>query len=169
MITVLSSLCCKHACFNYVFIRRPNYWTQSQSPSRHGVLFLKSRYVTEKQDALKCSGSITALAIVHWLSRSDGTNSLQLMPNCCDYRTVSFIQTVLVVAEEKVVLGEPPFDDVHALTGSLKLYFRELPEPLIPYDFFSGFVEAISKLKTLSKPVNATHIKQTASCFPPFF
>ena len=67
------------------------------------------------------------------------------------------------------MLGEPPFDDVHALTGSLKLYFRELPEPLIPYDFFSGFVEAISKLKTLSKPVNATHIKQTASCFPPFF
>lgn len=44
-----------------------------------------------------------------------------------------------------MVLGEPPFDDVHALTGSLKLYFRELPEPLIPYDFFSGFVEAISE------------------------
>ena len=45
-----------------------------------------------------------------------------------------------------MVLGEAPFDDVHALTGSLKLYFRELPEPLIPYDFFSGFVEAISEL-----------------------
>lgn len=51
----------------------------------------------------------------------------------------------MFVVEEKVVLGEPPFDDVHALTGSLKLYFRELPEPLIPYDFFSGFVEAISE------------------------
>ena len=55
---------------------------------------------------------------------------------------------MLVVAEEKISLGEAPFDDVHALTGSLKLYFRELPEPLIPYDFFSGFVEAISKLLT---------------------
>ena len=53
---------------------------------------------------------------------------------------------LLFVAEEKIVLGEPPFEDVHALTGSLKLYFRELPEPLIPYDFFSGFVEAISEL-----------------------
>ena len=51
----------------------------------------------------------------------------------------------MFVVEEKIVLGEPPFDDVHALTGSLKLYFRELPEPLIPYDFFSGFVEAISE------------------------
>ena len=55
---------------------------------------------------------------------------------------------MLSFAEEKIVLGEPPFDDVHALTGSLKLYFRELPEPLIPYDFFSGFVEAISELQT---------------------
>ena len=55
---------------------------------------------------------------------------------------------ILSFAEEKIVLGEPPFEDVHALTGSLKLYFRELPEPLIPYDFFSGFVEAISELQT---------------------
>ena len=58
---------------------------------------------------------------------------------------------VLVFVEEKVVLGEAPFDDVHALTGSLKLYFRELPEPLIPYDFFSGFVTAISKFITFFK------------------
>lgn len=57
---------------------------------------------------------------------------------------------MLFVAEEKIVLGEPPFDDVHALTGSLKLYFRELPEPLIPYDFFSGFVEAISESRNFS-------------------
>lgn len=56
----------------------------------------------------------------------------------------------MFVAEEKIVLGEPPFDDVHALTGSLKLYFRELPEPLIPYDFFSGFVEAISESRNFS-------------------
>ena len=65
-----------------------------------------------------------------------------------------FIQTMLVFAEEKVVLGEPPFDDVHALAGSLKLYFRELPEPLIPYDFFSGFVEAISEYYYNNKKIN---------------
>ena len=42
-------------------------------------------------------------------------------------------------------IGEAPFDDVHVLTGSLKLFFRELPEPLFPFDFYNGFVEAISK------------------------
>ena len=63
--------------------------------------------------------------------------------------TLNAFLFVLVFVEEKVVLGESPFDDVHALTGSLKLYFRELPEPLIPYDFFSGFVTAISKFTAL--------------------
>lgn len=63
---------------------------------------------------------------------------------CGNVSTVQKLR-IMVDQEEKVVLGEPPFDDVHALTGSLKLYFRELPEPLIPYDFFSGFVEAIKQ------------------------
>ena len=57
--------------------------------------------------------------------------------------------------EDSFQLGVKPFDDVHALTGSLKLYFRELPEPLVPFDFFSGFVEAISEyFVTLLKLVN---------------
>jgi hypothetical protein len=34
--------------------------------------------------------------------------------------------------------------DIHTLTGALKLYFRELPEPLIPYNCFNYFVEAAS-------------------------
>lgn len=63
---------------------------------------------------------------------------------CGNVSTVQKLR-IMVDQEEKVVLGEPPFEDVHALTGSLKLYFRELPEPLIPYDFFSGFVTAIKQ------------------------
>ncbi|XP_078378440.1 rho GTPase-activating protein 12-like isoform X2 [Oculina patagonica] len=63
---------------------------------------------------------------------------------CGNVSTVQKLR-IMIDQEEKIVLGEPPFDDVHALTGSLKLYFRELPEPLIPYDFFSGFVEAIKQ------------------------
>ncbi|XP_058961155.2 rho GTPase-activating protein 12-like isoform X1 [Pocillopora verrucosa] len=69
---------------------------------------------------------------------------------CGNVSTVQKLR-IMVDQEEKVVLGEPPFDDVHALTGSLKLYFRELPEPLIPYDFFSGFVEAIKQSTRKSK------------------
>ena len=45
--------------------------------------------------------------------------------------------------------GERPFDDVHVLSGTLKLYFRELPEPLIPFDAYDHFVNAISEYNTV--------------------
>ncbi len=47
--------------------------------------------------------------------------------------------------EENVNFGERPFDDVHVLSGTLKLYFRELPEPLVPFDAYDHFITAISK------------------------
>ncbi|XP_032222777.2 rho GTPase-activating protein 15 isoform X2 [Nematostella vectensis] len=58
---------------------------------------------------------------------------------------------IMVDQEEPIALGESPFDDIHALAGSLKLYFREMPEPLVPFDFFSGFVEAIKQSTRNSK------------------
>lgn len=36
-------------------------------------------------------------------------------------------------------------EDVHVLTGALKLFFRELKEPLIPYTAFSKAIKASSK------------------------
>uniref|UniRef100_A0A8C0AZ34 Rho GTPase activating protein 9 n=1 Tax=Buteo japonicus TaxID=224669 RepID=A0A8C0AZ34_9AVES len=40
---------------------------------------------------------------------------------------------------------DPEWSDVHVVTGALKLFFRELPEPLVPYEFFNPFIEAVSK------------------------
>lgn len=36
-------------------------------------------------------------------------------------------------------------DDIHALTGAVRLFFRELTEPLIPFDFFGRFCDSYSK------------------------
>jgi hypothetical protein len=36
-------------------------------------------------------------------------------------------------------------DDVHVLTGALKLFFRELKKPLIPFEHFSKALRASSK------------------------
>ena len=60
--------------------------------------------------------------------------------------------------EEKVTFGERPFDDVHVLTGALKLYFRELPEPLFPFDSYDDFVDAISKYEEVLKWNSATGV-----------
>ncbi|XP_043930908.1 rho GTPase-activating protein 15 [Protopterus annectens] len=45
--------------------------------------------------------------------------------------------------EEKLNLDDSQWEDIHVVTGALKMFFRELPEPLFPYRFFEHFVEAI--------------------------
>ncbi|NXL94577.1 RHG15 protein, partial [Alectura lathami] len=52
--------------------------------------------------------------------------------------------------EEKLNLDDSQWEDIHVVTGALKMFFRELPEPLFPYCFFEQFVEAIT-VKTLVK------------------
>ncbi|XP_057717425.1 rho GTPase-activating protein 27 [Corythoichthys intestinalis] len=45
--------------------------------------------------------------------------------------------------EEHLDLEDGRWEDVHVLTGALKLFFRELPEPLFPFSFFDKFIAAI--------------------------
>lgn len=39
--------------------------------------------------------------------------------------------------------------DVNAIAGTLKLYFRELPEPLFTDELYPNFAGGISKILTL--------------------
>uniref|UniRef100_A0A674ND48 Rho GTPase activating protein 27 n=1 Tax=Takifugu rubripes TaxID=31033 RepID=A0A674ND48_TAKRU len=52
---------------------------------------------------------------------------------------------------EELDLEDGQWEDVHVITGALKLFFRELPEPLFPFGHFNKFVAAISK--HISKPL----------------
>ncbi|XP_051718617.1 rho GTPase-activating protein 12a isoform X2 [Ctenopharyngodon idella] len=45
--------------------------------------------------------------------------------------------------DEKVDLGDSKWEDIHVTTGALKMFFRELPEPLFTYTFFNDFIAAI--------------------------
>ncbi|XP_075032509.1 rho GTPase-activating protein 27 isoform X2 [Mixophyes fleayi] len=45
--------------------------------------------------------------------------------------------------DENFNLDDGRWEDVHVITGALKLFFRELPEPLFPYSHFDKFIEAI--------------------------
>ncbi|XP_051795701.1 rho GTPase-activating protein 27 isoform X3 [Acanthochromis polyacanthus] len=44
---------------------------------------------------------------------------------------------------EELDLEDGQWEDVHVITGALKLFFRELPEPLFPYSHFNKFISAI--------------------------
>uniref|UniRef100_A0A665VAU3 Rho GTPase activating protein 12 n=1 Tax=Echeneis naucrates TaxID=173247 RepID=A0A665VAU3_ECHNA len=45
--------------------------------------------------------------------------------------------------DEKVDLNDSKWEDIHVTTGALKMFFRELPEPLFTYGSFNEFVNAI--------------------------
>lgn len=37
------------------------------------------------------------------------------------------------------------YEDINIITGALKLYFRDLPIPLITYDAYPKFIESASE------------------------
>uniref|UniRef100_A0A3B3WUK0 Rho GTPase activating protein 12a n=1 Tax=Poecilia mexicana TaxID=48701 RepID=A0A3B3WUK0_9TELE len=45
--------------------------------------------------------------------------------------------------DEKLSLSDSKWEDIHVTTGALKMFFRELPEPLFTYALFHEFVSAI--------------------------
>ncbi|XP_029947214.1 rho GTPase-activating protein 15 isoform X2 [Salarias fasciatus] len=57
----------------------------------------------------------------------------------------------LVNHEEKLNLDESEWEDIHVITGALKLFFRELPEPLVPFGFFTDIVETIKMSDYMDK------------------
>lgn len=40
------------------------------------------------------------------------------------------------------------YEDINIITGALKLYFRDLPIPLITYDAYPKFIESASEYNT---------------------
>ncbi|KAF3694306.1 Rho GTPase-activating protein 15 ArhGAP15 Rho-type GTPase-activating protein 15 [Channa argus] len=60
----------------------------------------------------------------------------------------------LVDQEEDLDLDNNQWEDIHVVTGALKMFFRELPEPLFPFRFFQPFVEAV-KIKESKQKMQA--------------
>lgn len=50
-------------------------------------------------------------------------------------------------ADEHLDLDDGRWEDIHVVTGALKLFFRELPEPLVPFSHFDKFIAAISEAR----------------------
>ncbi|XP_047188918.1 rho GTPase-activating protein 15 isoform X2 [Scophthalmus maximus] len=57
----------------------------------------------------------------------------------------------LVNHEEKLNLDASEWQDIHVITGALKLFFRELPEPLVPFGFFTDIVETVKMSDYMDK------------------
>uniref|UniRef100_A0A8C9V2B0 Rho GTPase activating protein 9 n=1 Tax=Scleropages formosus TaxID=113540 RepID=A0A8C9V2B0_SCLFO len=55
------------------------------------------------------------------------------------------------LVQEKLNLDDSQWEDIHVITGALKLFFRELPEPLVPYSSFADIVETVKMSDYLEK------------------
>ncbi|XP_027135017.1 rho GTPase-activating protein 15 isoform X1 [Larimichthys crocea] len=56
-----------------------------------------------------------------------------------------------LVQEEKLNLDESDWEDIHVITGALKLFFRELPEPVVPFGFFTDIMETVKMSDYMDK------------------
>ncbi|KAK7877332.1 hypothetical protein WMY93_031982 [Mugilogobius chulae] len=65
--------------------------------------------------------------------------------------------------EEHVDLEDGSWTEVHVVTGALKLFFRELPEPLFPFSSYDKFIAAI-QLPEFSQRVS--YIKDLVQTLP---
>ncbi|XP_061777200.1 rho GTPase-activating protein 12-like isoform X3 [Nerophis ophidion] len=65
--------------------------------------------------------------------------------------------------DEKVELQDSKWEDIHVTTGALKMFFRELPEPLFTYGSFNDFVHAI---KSCDSKVRLTSIRDLIRKLP---
>ncbi|XP_066483317.1 rho GTPase-activating protein 27 isoform X2 [Tiliqua scincoides] len=66
--------------------------------------------------------------------------------------------------DERLDLDDGRWDDVHVITGALKLFFRELPEPLFPFSHFHKFIAAI-KIPEPAK--RALRLRELVNSLPP--
>ncbi|XP_072253711.1 rho GTPase-activating protein 15 [Leuresthes tenuis] len=60
----------------------------------------------------------------------------------------------IIDQEEDLDLDHSQWEDIHVVTGALKMFFRELPEPLFPFKFFQSFVDAV-KIKDSNEKTQA--------------
>ncbi|XP_069815086.1 rho GTPase-activating protein 12 isoform X4 [Dendropsophus ebraccatus] len=65
-----------------------------------------------------------------------------------------------VTHDEKLDLNDTKWEDIHVITGALKMFFRELPEPLFTYNHFNDFVNAIKQEPKLRVQAVRDLIKQ---------
>jgi hypothetical protein len=61
----------------------------------------------------------------------------------------------LVEQDQPYDLDDSEWADINIVTGCLKLYFRELPDPLVPACRFKGFIDAIKTATTPAQRVAA--------------
>lgn len=63
--------------------------------------------------------------------------------------SIIFMHLCLVCADLPVDFGDQEWEDINIISGALKLFLRELPDPLIPFSLYNKFIEAGSEYSNI--------------------
>lgn len=55
----------------------------------------------------------------------------------------------MCIADARGVVIDPEVYTVHDVTGTLKLFFRSLPDPLLTHQLYNSFIATMRKLATI--------------------
>ena len=64
----------------------------------------------------------------------------------CEPEYALFCSTFIPTStEEAIDLSAAQWEDINVVTGALKLFLRELPDPVIPNSLYQKFIDASSE------------------------
>ncbi|XP_037542177.1 rho GTPase-activating protein 15 [Nematolebias whitei] len=151
-------------------------YSASDSADKNGVKNRLKKFITRRPSmkTLQEKGLIKDRVFgCHLLTlcEREGTSVPKFVKICLDavekrgleadgiYRVSGNLATIqklrfIVDQEEDLDLDSSQWEDIHVITGALKLFFRELPEPLFPFRFFQQFVDVI-KIKESKQKIQA--------------
>lgn len=61
-----------------------------------------------------------------------------------EYHQFSIIMVFCTNTDQEINLDSEEWSDINIVTGCLKLYLRELPDPLVPFRLYKPFIDAAS-------------------------
>ncbi|XP_017296370.1 rho GTPase-activating protein 15 isoform X1 [Kryptolebias marmoratus] len=148
-------------------------YSASDSADKNGVKNRLKKFITRRPSmkTLQEKGLIKDRVFgCHLLTlcEREGTTVPKFVKTCLDtvekrgleadgiYRVSGNLATIqklrfIVDQEEDLDLDDSQWEDIHVITGALKMFFRELPEPLFPFRFFQQFVEVVQLKESKQK------------------
>jgi len=137
----------------------------SKSPRKQNTIFgIPLQDIMDKQVAtglfLPVPGFISEL--INYLDREDVLKTVGIFRESGSANKIKELKESL---DDGLPLNLIGFDDPHVVTGLLKLYIRELPEPLLTYELYDQFL-AIERSKP-SEEEYMTKVKALIEKLPP--
>ncbi|XP_071829026.1 rho GTPase-activating protein 24-like isoform X2 [Apostichopus japonicus] len=174
----------------YLFEVKPGSASQGPLTSNHETFLLWAINTTEQEDWLqvirrvmygKRGGGIFGQSLSDTITHesTDTTRKIPLIvEQCVSYITKHGMKeegifrlpgrsTLVKELQERFDLGQKPDldeirPDVHTVASLFKLYLRQLPEPVIPFDHYDNFYNAINLLKRNEEEGKAQLIRELA-------